>query len=105
MMGADLLVLLSDIDGLYTRAAGDRTRTRASCRSVERITPEIEAMAGSAGSELSRGGMQTKIEAGKIADRRGHDDGDRPAATSSIRSAAIADGRALHLVPRPTPTR
>src|SRR6516165_8985460 len=34
---------------------------------VERITPEIEAMAGSANSELSRGGMQTKIEAGKIA--------------------------------------
>jgi glutamate 5-kinase len=34
---------------------------------VERITPAIEAMAGSAGSELSRGGMATKIEAGKIA--------------------------------------
>jgi len=34
---------------------------------VERITPEIEAMAGSAGSDLSRGGMQTKIEAAKIA--------------------------------------
>ena len=34
---------------------------------VERITPAIEAMAGAAGSELSRGGMQTKIEAGKIA--------------------------------------
>ena len=34
---------------------------------VERITPEIEAMAGASGSELSRGGMTTKIEAGKIA--------------------------------------
>src|SRR6185437_583483 len=34
---------------------------------VERITPAIEAMAGAAGSELSRGGMQTKIEAAKIA--------------------------------------
>jgi glutamate 5-kinase len=34
---------------------------------VERITPDVELMAGSAGSELSRGGMQTKIEAGKIA--------------------------------------
>ena len=33
---------------------------------VERIMPEIEAMAGDAGSELSRGGMRTKIEAGKI---------------------------------------
>jgi len=34
---------------------------------VERITPQIEAMAGASGSELSRGGMTTKIEAGKIA--------------------------------------
>jgi glutamate 5-kinase len=38
---------------------------------VERITPEIEAMAGAAPSELSRGGMQTKIEAGKIATTAG----------------------------------
>ncbi len=38
---------------------------------VARITPEIEAMAGAAGSELSRGGMQTKIEAGKIATQAG----------------------------------
>ena len=38
---------------------------------VERITPAIEAMAGAAGSELSRGGMQTKIEAGKIATNGG----------------------------------
>src|SRR5205085_1430245 len=38
---------------------------------VERITPEVEAMAGAAGSELSRGGMQTKIEAGKIATTAG----------------------------------
>src|SRR6202022_4697424 len=38
---------------------------------VAKITAEIEAMAGAAGSELSRGGMQTKIEAGKIATRAG----------------------------------
>ena len=38
---------------------------------VERITPAIEAMAGAAGSEFSRGGMQTKIEAGKIATQGG----------------------------------
>jgi glutamate 5-kinase len=38
---------------------------------VERITPEIEAMAGGAASELSRGGMRTKIEAGKIATAAG----------------------------------
>ena len=47
---------------------------------VERITPEIEAMAGGAGSELSRGGMRTKIEAARIA-------------TSAGAHMVIADGR------------
>lgn len=70
MMSADLLVLLSDIDGLYTAPPRDNPNaTLIPC--VERITPEIEAMAGSAQSELSRGGMQTKIEAGKIATTAG----------------------------------
>jgi len=66
MVSADLLVLLSDVDGLYDAPPG----TAASARHipcVARITPEIEAMAGAAGSELSRGGMQTKIEAARIA--------------------------------------
>jgi glutamate 5-kinase len=69
MTSADLLVLLSDIDGLY-----DRPPTTPGGRLVPlvpRITPEIEAMAGAAGSELSRGGMLTKIEAGKIATTAG----------------------------------
>jgi len=69
MTSADLLVLLSDIDGLY-----DRPPTTPGGRlvpQVARITPEIEAMAGASGSELSRGGMLTKIEAGKIATTAG----------------------------------
>ncbi|WP_181701790.1 glutamate 5-kinase [Chthonobacter albigriseus] len=66
MMGADLLVLLSDIDGLYTAPPNDDPDARL-IPVVDRITPEIEAMAGAAGSELSRGGMKTKIEAGKMA--------------------------------------
>jgi glutamate 5-kinase len=66
MIGADLLVLLSDIDGLYTAPPAEDPAARL-IPVVERITPEIEAMAGGAGSELSRGGMKTKIEAGKIA--------------------------------------
>jgi len=66
MASADLLVLLSDVDGLYD-APPDRSATAKLVPVVERITPEIEAMAGAAGSELSRGGMQTKIEAAKIA--------------------------------------
>src|SRR3989440_550648 len=66
MTSADLLVLLSDVDGLYDAPPRDGTRAKL-IPLVERITPEIEAIAGASGSELSRGGMQTKIEAGKIA--------------------------------------
>ncbi len=66
MTSADLLVLLSDVDGLYD--APPREGASANLIPlVERITPEIEGMAGASGSELSRGGMLTKIEAGKIA--------------------------------------
>jgi glutamate 5-kinase len=66
MIGADLLVLFSDIDGLYTAPPGGDPNARH-LPLVERITPAIEAMAGDAASELSRGGMRTKVEAGKIA--------------------------------------
>lgn len=66
MMGADLLVLLSDIDGLYT--APPHLNPHAEFLSiVHKITPDIEAMAGAAASEMSRGGMKTKLDAGKIA--------------------------------------
>jgi glutamate 5-kinase len=66
MAGADLLVLLSDIDGLYT-APPQNNPDATLIPVVPRITAEIEAMAGGAASELSRGGMTTKIEAAKIA--------------------------------------
>jgi glutamate 5-kinase len=66
MASADLLVLLSDVDGLYD-APPDTSATAKLVPVVERITAEIEAMAGAAPSELSRGGMKTKIEAAKIA--------------------------------------
>jgi glutamate 5-kinase len=70
MVSADLLVLLSDIDGLYDAPPGTSADARhIAC--VPRITPEIEAMAGAAGSEFAKGGMQTKIEAGKIATNAG----------------------------------
>jgi glutamate 5-kinase len=66
MMSADCLVLLSDIDGLYTAPpAEDPAAKRLDV--VTAITPEIEAMAGDAGSELSKGGMVTKVAAGRIA--------------------------------------
>ncbi|MGD9846678.1 MAG: glutamate 5-kinase [Variibacter sp.] len=70
MMSADLLVLLSDIDGLYDRPPGE-SKSAKLIPVIEHVTPQIEAMAGSAGSELSRGGMFTKIEAGKIATTAG----------------------------------
>lgn len=70
MVSADLLVLLSDIDGLYDAPPGAGVAANL-IPVVERITRKIEAMAGAAGSELSRGGMQTKIEAGKIATTAG----------------------------------
>src|SRR6185295_5954563 len=85
MASADLLILLSDVDGLYDAPPGN-SRSGKSAKLVplvERITPDIEAMAGAAGSELSRGGMQTKIEAGRIA-------------TAGGTHMVIASGRVAH---------
>jgi len=66
LIGADILVLLSDIDGLFTadprKAAGAELLPH-----VTAITPAIEAMAGGAASENSRGGMATKVMAAKVA--------------------------------------
>ena len=69
MTSADLLVLLSDVDGLYDRPPAHGGAKLVPL--VQRITPEIEAMAGASDSELARGGMLTKIEAGKIATTAG----------------------------------
>ncbi len=69
MTSADLLVLLSDVDGLYDRPPTEKGAKHIA--TVVRITPEIEAMAGASESETARGGMMTKIEAGKIATTAG----------------------------------
>lgn len=69
---ADLLLILSDIDALYD----DDPRSNPDAKPiplVEEITPEIEAMAGGAGSSLGTGGMSTKITAAKIATNAGID--------------------------------
>jgi glutamate 5-kinase len=66
MCGADCLVLLSDIDGLYTANPAEDPQAQFISKVLE-ITPEIEAMAGGSGSDMGSGGMQTKIAAGKIA--------------------------------------
>ena len=70
LVDADLLVILSDIDGLFS---GDpREDAQATMIPlVEDITPEIEALAGDAGSMLGSGGMKTKIAAARIAVSQG----------------------------------
>lgn len=69
MISADVLVLLSDIDGLYERDPR-RDASAPFVPEVREITPAIEAMAGDPGA-LGSGGMRTKIEAAKIATRAG----------------------------------
>jgi glutamate 5-kinase len=66
MASADCLVLLSDVDGLYT-ADPSRDATAEFIPEVTGITPEIEAMAGGSASDVGSGGMATKVLAGKIA--------------------------------------
>ncbi len=69
---ADLLILLSDIDGFFT--ADPRKDPSATIIPViEKITPEIEALAGGSGSSVGTGGMVTKVEAAKIATGAGCD--------------------------------
>jgi glutamate 5-kinase len=72
LSSADLLLILSDIDGLYT--CDPRINPDAKpITYVEEITPEIENAAGGAGSKLGTGGMSTKINAAKIATEAGID--------------------------------
>lgn len=82
MMGADLLILLSDIDGLYT-APPHLDKNAQLLPVINTITADIEAMAGAAASELSRGGMKTKLDAGKIA-------------TSAGTTMIITSGKRIH---------
>ena len=70
--GADLLVLLSDIDGLYT--ADPRTDPKARLISeVRELSEEIMALGGNAGTSLGTGGMITKLRAARIATDAGCD--------------------------------
>ena len=82
MLEADMLVLLSDIDGLYS-ANPQRDPSARHIPEVRAITPEIERMAEGPVSGVSKGGMQSKIAAAKIA-------------TSAGAAVVIADGHVLH---------
>ena len=78
---ADLLVLLSDIEGLYTADPRKAPAARL-IPVVEEVTPEIEALAGGVGSGLATGGMATKLRAAKMVNGKGCDmiitNGERP---------------------------
>ena len=65
LIGADLLVLLSDIDGLYS-ADPREDKSAVLLHRVTALTPEIMAMAGGAGTWRGTGGMATKLNAAKI---------------------------------------
>jgi glutamate 5-kinase len=102
MAGADVLVLLSDVDGLYT--ANPRENAKAAhLPEVTEITAEIEAMAGGIGTAGARGGMKTKILAAKTAMQGGcamavmKGDADRPL------SALAAGARATWFRPQGSP--
>ena len=79
--GADLLVLLSDIDGLFTADPRKDPDARL-IPLVEELTPQVYALAGEKGSDLACGGMATKLKAAKTAMENGFDmvisNGQRP---------------------------
>ena len=66
LVEADLVVLLTDQDGFYNQVPSPG-RTAELIPEIAEITPEIEALAGGRGSALSTGGMETKLQAARIA--------------------------------------
>lgn len=101
MIGADLLVLLSDIDGLYESDPRSKPDARFIAE-VREITPEIEAMAGGAGA-LGSGGMRTKIEAARIATSAGCAVAITRGATEHPLATLKGGGRATWFRPHSTP--
>lgn len=71
-VGAELLILLSDIDGLFT-ADPRKDDSAVLIPRIEKITPEIEELAGGVGSNIGTGGMVTKLKAAQIATSSGCD--------------------------------
>ncbi len=118
MVSADMLVLLSDIDGLYTADPRKKPDARH-IAAVREIGPEIEAMAGEAAPGYSSGGMVTKLAAARIAMNagcrmliaRGAPEGggeqraaEQPADLPGPLAAIEAGGRATLFLPRGEPS-
>ena len=86
LVDADLLIMLSDIDGLHTADPHEDPHAKLIPR-VEKVDQAIEALAGANHSSKSRGGMQAKLEAIKLA-------------TASGVAVALVNGRENRVVPR-----
>lgn len=71
LINADLLILLTDVEGLYNKIPCEAEEGLKLINKVEAITPEIEAKAGQEGSIVGTGGMKTKLEAAKIINKAG----------------------------------
>ena len=97
-LDADLLIILSDIDGLFT-ADPHKNCDAVLLHRVEEITPEIEGMIGGAGSALGTGGMATKIKAARMSNAAGTDmviaNGNSPAVLYDIVSGKDVGTRFL----------
>lgn len=72
LVNADLLIILSDIDGFYDSNPRENKDAKL-ISTIDKITPEIEAGAGGVGSSLGTGGMITKLKAAKYVNQRGID--------------------------------
>ena len=92
-IGADLLVLMSDIDGLYTDDP-HKNPEASLIPEIRELTPEVMALGGDAGSSLGTGGMRTKLHAAEICTENGTDmiitNGQNPRILYDI-----ADGKAV----------
>ncbi|MFV2092435.1 MAG: glutamate 5-kinase, partial [Hyphomicrobiales bacterium] len=101
MVSADCLVLLSDVDGLYSALPG--TPGARHVAEIREITPEISAMAGKAGSANASGGMVTKLDAARIALQSGAhmviSDGRVRSPISAIRNGARCSWFIAHETP------
>jgi glutamate 5-kinase len=102
MCSADLLVLLSDVDGLYDAPPTGNAKAKH-VPLIPRITAAIEAMAGEASSDHARGGMRTKIEAGKIATAAGTHMVIASGRIDRPLSAIASGGRASWFLPQGNP--
>jgi glutamate 5-kinase len=102
MVSADCLVLLSDVDGLYT-ADPRRNETARYVDEVTEVTRELLDMAGGPGSSVGSGGMRTKLEAARIAVGAGCRMCIASGRVARPISALLGGGRATWFLPRATP--